>query len=87
MPDERQQKTERSTRSGPWQSWKRVASRVGNAQARVLLSFFYFVIFAPFALVVRWKSDPLAIKTGTPKGWQPRGNGESTLMEQAIRQS
>ena len=70
-----------------WEWWKRVAGRIGNAQARVLLTFFYFIIFGPFALVVRWRMDPLAIKADTPRGWRPKSNGESTLVERATRQS
>jgi len=69
-----------------WEWWKRVARRIGDMQARVLLTLFYFVVIGPFALVVRWASDPLAIKAGTPRGWQPRTDNEGTAMEQATRQ-
>ena len=48
-----------------------MARRIGDVQARILLSFFYFVILAPFALVLR-RSDPLAIRPGAPRGWRPR---------------
>jgi hypothetical protein len=70
-----------------WTWWKRVAKRIGDVQARVLLTFLYFIIFAPFALAVRWGTDPLAIKTGTPRGWRPKDSGEDCLMECATRQS
>lgn len=69
-----------------WQVWKRIARRVGDFQARVFLLAFYFVVFCPFALVVRWGSDPLAIKKGTPKGWRPRPAMEGDIMEWAKRQ-
>lgn len=70
-----------------WEGWKRIARKIGNFQARVLLFVFYFVIVAPFALVVRWGGDPLAIKPGTPRGWYPLGEKEGTPAEQARRQS
>ncbi len=44
-----------------WRVWRHVARRIGDLQARILLTAFYFVVFAPFALALRWKSDPLAI--------------------------
>ena len=49
---------------------KRVGRRIGDFQARVLLSFFYYTVFAPFAIAVRWVSDPLA---PTPARRRPDG--------------
>lgn len=69
-----------------WQWWKRVAVRVGDYQARIILTLFYFVVFAPFALVVRLATDPLSLKKGRPRGWQLRERDESTSMEWARRQ-
>jgi hypothetical protein len=69
-----------------WTWWKRVAQRIGDVQARVLLTFLYFVIFAPFALAVRWGTDSLAIKTGTPRGWCSYDSGKDRQMESASRQ-
>lgn len=68
-----------------WQGWKRLARKAGNFQARLLLLLFYFTVFCPFALAVRWKGDPLAIKPGTPRGWRPKKSGEADL-ETARRQ-
>lgn len=70
-----------------WESWKRVARAIGDFQARIILVFFYFVALGPFALVVRWTSDPLAIKSATPKGWRVREAGKDSPMERATRQS
>ena len=69
-----------------WGWWKRVARRIGNVQARVLLNLFYFVVFGPFALAVRFLSDPMTIKPGRPRGWRSKSSGEDTPMERAIRQ-
>jgi len=66
--------------------WKRVGKRIGDIQARVLLSCFYFVVLGPFALVMRWRSDPLAIKAGTTRGWQLKTAERGTSMERAGRQ-
>jgi len=57
-----------------WQSWTRIARRIGDAQARLVLSLIYFLPLAPFALAVKWATDPMAIKPHTPKGWRPTGD-------------
>jgi len=70
-----------------WEWWKRVAKKIGDFQARVLLNVFYYVVFAPFALAVRRWSDPLTIKKGTPKGWQQfTADKTGTPMERATTQ-
>lgn len=46
--------------------------RIGEVQARILLTGFYFLVVGPFALILRWKSNPLAIGQGTSRGWQVR---------------
>ena len=69
-----------------WSAWRRIAKKVGNFQARVLLAIFYFTLFCPFALIVRWCTDPLAIKPGSPHGWRPLGPTESLPLDRARRQ-
>jgi hypothetical protein len=69
-----------------WESWKRFGKRVGDIQARLLLTFFYYVLLAPFALAVRRWSDPLGIKPGSAKGWHTREPGDGTPKEQAHKQ-
>ncbi len=66
--------------------WKRVGKRIGDVQARALLTLFYFVVLAPFALAVRWASDPLAIKSATPRGWRPRSDGDRSPVVRATSQ-
>ncbi len=66
---------------------KRIARKIGDFQARVILIVFYFAILGPFAVWLRWSSDPLAIKPGTPRGWRPRESPGGTSLERAIRQS
>jgi len=69
-----------------WAGWKRVARKIGDVQGRLLLILFYFLLLAPFALVVRWWSDPLAIKSGTPRGWRRKGDEGGTAMQRASQQ-
>ncbi len=70
-----------------WEWWKRAGKAIGDFQARVLLVLFYFVILAPFALAIRWGSDPLALKAGAPRGWHPsRGEETNSLLDRATRQ-
>lgn len=62
-----------------WEAWKRVGRRIGDFQARLLLSVFYFVVVAPFALAVRWAGDPMALRPGAARGWHlrpPVGGGD-----------
>jgi hypothetical protein len=54
-----------------WQTWKAIAHKIGDFQARVILTILYFLPLAPFALAVKWSTDPMAIKPGTLKGWRP----------------
>lgn len=70
-----------------WYAWKRVARKIGDFQARVLLLLFYFVFLTPFALGLRWWSDPLSIKPKTARGWLPKPDREGGELEQAARQS
>lgn len=46
-----------------WQTWKRIAHRIGVVNTHILLFLFYFLIFGPFALVLRlFKRDMLEKK-------------------------
>jgi hypothetical protein len=63
-----------------WAAWKRLARRIGDFQARVLLTMFYFIVLAPFALIVRLISDPLALKPARKRGWnEPRESLDYTI--------
>ena len=70
-----------------WEGWKRVARKIGNFQARIILLVFYFVVVCPFALVVRWTSDPLSLKPKSPHGWRPAPQPEGNPADRAMRQS
>ncbi len=51
-----------------WAGWKKIAHKIGNFQARVLLTVFYGVLVLPFGLAARLFSDPLRIKKA-PVQW------------------
>ena len=53
-----------------------MAHRIGDFQARVLLTVFYYVILGPFALVLR-RGDPLGIGFAAARGWRRRDAGAS----------
>ncbi len=67
-----------------WQGWKDLAHKIGNFQARVILSICYGVLVLPFGLAARWFSDPLRIKK-KPEQWLDHPT-EAYDMEWAKRQ-
>jgi len=69
-----------------WAGWKRFGRRLGDLQARFLLTLFYFVVLAPFGLAVRAVADPLALRPRTPKGWQVRPTAPPPDLERARQQ-
>lgn len=69
-----------------WEGWKRFGKKIGDFQARILLTVFYFVAIAPFAVLVRVATDPLALKPAAPRGWRPRTPLPGSPLERALRQ-
>ena len=67
-----------------WRAWKVIARKIGDFQARLVLTVLYFLPLAPFALAVKWSTDPMAIKRATPKGWRPIPDAEAA--DSAARQ-
>ena len=68
-----------------WAWWKPIARKIGDFQARVILTLMYFIVVAPFALAVRCFADPLAIKRGAEGGWRLRTDSD-TPQKAAWRQ-
>jgi hypothetical protein len=64
-----------------WEVWKAFGRLMGNLVARVALTVFYFTVFVPFGLGVRWWSDPLQVKTSPSSLWRPRTTAEPSLTE------
>ena len=71
-----------------WEWWKRVARKIGDFNARVILTLFYFLLLMPFALLLKLFTDPLEIKKNAHKGWHIKKEKEDmTPLERAERQS
>lgn len=45
-----------------WNRWLKVAHIIGNFQAQVILTIFYFIFVLPFGAVLRLFADPLRLK-------------------------
>ena len=68
-----------------WEKWKILAKKIGDFQARLILTVLYFVIVAPFALIVRFAADPLLIKPHQ-EGWRAKTETKGSPMERALNQ-
>lgn len=69
-----------------WERWKKIAKKIGDFNARLILTIFYFILLAPLALVVR-RSDPLGLKKNKTTGWQEKtASRKGTPHEQALQQ-
>ena len=51
-----------------WNAWKQIARRIGDFQARVLLTLIYVTLILPFGVIVRAFGDPLRIRR-RPAKW------------------
>ena len=67
-----------------WQGWQKVAKKIGDFQARLILSLCYFLIVLPTGLIARMFSDPLALKK-TAARWHAKQSSPARL-EDARRQ-
>ena len=67
-----------------WRGWSRLAHKVGNLQARILLTVVYALVVLPFGVLVRSFSDPLHIRK-RPTQWLEHPD-EAHDLEWAQRQ-
>jgi hypothetical protein len=67
-----------------WAAWARLARRIGNFQARVLLTILYAVVLLPFGICVRLFADVLHTKL-RPTKWLGRAQ-QSADMNWAHKQ-
>jgi len=68
-----------------WHHWQAFGQFLGNWLGRIALTVFYFTVFVPFGLGVRFFADPLHIKKQPAELWRPRSTGDKTL-EDVLRQ-
>ena len=64
-----------------WEAWKRIGRFIGDQVGRVVLTLFYFTLFVPFALGVRFFGDPLAIGPQARAKWLERTTQDLTLED------
>ena len=64
-----------------WQAWKRVGQFIGDQVGRLVLTIFYFTLFIPFALGVRFLKDPLAMRLPNRAKWLERKTHDLTLED------
>jgi hypothetical protein len=69
-----------------WTWWKRVARKIADFQGRLILTVFYFTVLVPFALVVRFGTDPLGIQAGASPEWLARSQDDADPHERARKQ-
>jgi hypothetical protein len=67
-----------------WEAWKKIAHKIGNFQARIILTVFYAVLVFPFGMGARLFTDPLRIKQ-RPRQWLDHPN-EACDLEWARKQ-
>jgi hypothetical protein len=70
-----------------WEAWRRFGRRLADVQARILLTVFYYVVLAPFALVLRWRTDPLGLRGQSPPAWRAREEPAGPPLVRARRQA
>lgn len=63
-----------------WEGWKKFGHFMGDLIGRLVLTLFYFTLFLPFGLIVRFFMDPLHIKH-IPTAWQKRITKDKTIEE------
>ena len=63
-----------------------VPKAIGDFQARLILSVFYFIIVGPFALILRWAADPLSLKKGAQQTWRVKTESKDPPLKRAMNQ-
>jgi hypothetical protein len=69
-----------------WEKWKILGHKIGNFQARLILTFFYFVVICPFAAVVKYGAKPLRLKVLHTSNWLRNEARGEDIMVRARRQ-
>ncbi len=58
-----------------WKKWLKIGRIIGNFNAQVILTVFYFLLLWPVGLIFRLFADPLRLRSGS-KGVSERTNFE-----------
>ena len=62
-----------------WHAWKRFGQVMGDFVGRLVLTVFYFTLFMPFGLGVRFFGDPLALRPSGPSKCLERTTKDLTI--------
>ncbi len=69
-----------------WEKWKTFGHKVGNFQARLILSLFYFIVIFPFGMVVKYVSKPLRLEPSNTSNWLVQSGEAEDVLARARRQ-
>lgn len=65
-----------------WQQWLHLARLVGNFQSRAMITLVYFILLAPFGLLMRLTSDVMETKAAPVSGsWRHRQTHDLSLND------
>ena len=64
-----------------WKRWLVVGHVIGNFQAQVILSLFYFIVIFPLGIFFRFFADPLRMRKVTGSNFQKWEHPKETLEE------
>jgi hypothetical protein len=64
-----------------WHAWKRFGQFMGDLIGRLVLTVFYFTLFMPFGLGMRFFGDPLALRPRGRSKWLERTTKDLTLED------
>ena len=62
-----------------WDGWMVVARVIGNFNARLLLSLFYFLVILPLGLVVGTARDFMGIRRRPQSSWHPKTDSPRSI--------
>lgn len=62
-----------------WHAWKRFGQFMGDIIGRLILTVFYFTLFMPFGLGMRFFGDRLGIRPRGSSKWLERTTHDQTL--------
>ena len=69
-----------------WNKWKVIGQKIGDVQARILLSVFYFAVLGPFAVLFTILPQRLRPRRDGAKRWLKRPTIDGDPLELARRQ-
>jgi len=64
-----------------WEGWKRFGQFMGDMIGRLVLTIFYFTLFVPFGLGVRFFGDPLGLRQSSRVKWVERTTQDLTIED------